>query len=219
MVQSPVSWWKATSSVIMGTLSFVGLAISLTPLFSQGFRDFLKDWWILGWALALAFFFSSAVLFVWGRSLRRVVPSLTADPPAIADPELKRNELSADLSTIEEWLAPFMRHGVARTRLQNIPDPKYFSYDLCRSLDKLGDDFKDSSKELFTPELTEAVKAVETAYTAYWGKLEPLLDAPLEIQDTNWDLKVMTRPAEAGKAKIPASNGTLSTNSSEPSTP
>lgn len=197
MAPTPISWWKATSSVFKGILGSVGLALGVLPLFSQGLSDFLRDWWILGWALALAFFLTSAVLFDGARKLHNAASEPSAALAAANDTdeaELKRNELIADIATIQEWFTPFMHNGEARARLQDIPHPKYFSYDLCRAFEKLGDHFNDTSKELFTPGLIEAVDEARTAYTAYWGTLEHRLDAADEIQETTWNLKVMAPP-------------------------
>lgn len=194
MAPTPISWWTATSTTFKGILGFAGLALGISPLFSQGFSNILRDWWILGWALALAFFLFSAVLFVGARSRHKAASESSADPSAIAKAELKRNELIADLATIEEWFKPFMSKGKIRERLEWLPDPKYFSYELSKPFYQLGKDFNDTSKELFTPELIKAVAEAKTAYRAYWLELEPLLDAPDEIQGSNWDLKVMAPP-------------------------
>ena len=201
MAQSPISWWKATSSAFKGILGFVGLALGVLPLFSQGLSDFLRDRWILGWSLALAFFFTSAVLFVGAKSLQKAASEPSVDPSAVAKSELKRNELIADLAIVNAWFEPFMSKGKIREQLDWLPDPKYFSYELSKPFYQLGKDFNDTSKELFTPELIKAVDEAKTAYTAYWGALDPLLDAPPEIRDTNWDLKVTTPPGGGWKGE------------------
>lgn len=180
--RSSVLWWKATSSTLKGILAFIGLVLGVSPLFVPVVRDFLREWWILGWALALTFFLSSAVLFVWNRSLRGAVVIVN------------RNEVISDLATVNEWLEPFMSNGDIRARLESLLDLKYFSSDLCEAFHKLGRHFNDSSKELFTQELNVAVGNVKKAYKDYWSILDPLLDGPSEIQNSRWDLRVMIPP-------------------------
>lgn len=181
-MRSPVSWWKSVFSVLTGTLVFIGLVLGVLPLFSQEFRDFFKNWWILGWILVLVLFICSAVLYDRVHRLQKAIP------------ELKRNEVIADLATVDEWFAPFMRDGEIRAQLASIPHRKHFSKALCRPFYKLEQDFNDTSKEIFNKELEDAIDDVKTAYKNYWYPLDDLLDAPYELRDDPWDLRVMEPP-------------------------
>lgn len=190
-------WWKTATIIVVSIVGFFGGLLSLSPLWSEPTTKWYEDHGTLGWILVGALVLSASIVVGVQRqrhrkALRRVAYEARAQ--ATRQNRYRAQECAADVSVAETQIGSLMSGADIRRKLESLPSSKDFARDLSRAFEQLERDLQDRSTVIFDAELGRELKQLKSTFLAYWCPLEEVLDAPSEIQDTRWDLRIIRPP-------------------------